>query len=186
VAKQITKYYPAFALLRRHPEPRYDAFAVLQATLKKRFNVELDVTTSKTLSDTLDHACSQSNDDFFKKLLRMMVTRCMNQARYFSSGSTNPAGFRHYGLAVDIYTHFTSPIRRYADVIVHRLLAASIGYQALTPHLNHHDVARTCDVINRRHRTADLAGRDSTRFHTFQYFKNRKLEPEPACILFSL
>lgn len=158
-----------------------DAFAVLQARLKKRFNVELDVSSSKRLSETLDIACSQSDDEFFKRLLRMMVTRCMNQARYFSSGSTTPAGFRHYGLAADIYTHFTSPIRRYADVIVHRLLAASIGYQALTPHLNHHDVARTCDVINRRHRTAELAGRDSTRFHTLVFFKDKKLEPEPAC-----
>ena len=49
------------------------------------------------------------------------------QAVYFASGSLDEPLFVHYGLAVPIYTHFTSPIRRYADVIVHRLLAASIG-----------------------------------------------------------
>ena len=46
---------------------------------------------------------------------------------YFASGSIEEPLFAHYGLACPIYTHFTSPIRRYADVIVHRLLAASVG-----------------------------------------------------------
>ena len=46
---------------------------------------------------------------------------------YFASGSIEEPLFMHYGLACPIYTHFTSPIRRYADVIVHRLLAASVG-----------------------------------------------------------
>ena len=52
------------------------------------------------------------------------------QAVYFASGSIEEPLFAHYGLACPIYTHFPSPIRRYADVIVHRLLAASIGADA--------------------------------------------------------
>jgi exosome complex exonuclease DIS3/RRP44 len=42
------------------------------------------------------------------------------------------ADIGHYGLAMGKYTHFTSPIRRYADVLVHRLLAASIDIQSLS------------------------------------------------------
>lgn len=49
-------------------------------------------------------------------------------AMYFCSGALRDEKlFRHYALNVPLYTHFTSPIRRYADVIVHRLLAASLS-----------------------------------------------------------
>lgn len=49
-------------------------------------------------------------------------------ALYFCTGSfSEEKHFKHYALNVPLYTHFTSPIRRYADVIVHRLLAASLS-----------------------------------------------------------
>lgn len=60
-----------------------------------------------------------------------MTTRCMNEATYFCSADFDVQEFRHYGLATDFYTHFTSPIRRYADVLVHRLLAAAIDLEPL-------------------------------------------------------
>lgn len=60
-----------------------------------------------------------------------MTTRCMHEAVYFCSGDFDQREFRHYGLAAEVYTHFTSPIRRYADVLVHRLLSASIGLESL-------------------------------------------------------
>lgn len=48
-------------------------------------------------------------------------------AQYFCSGEYPQEDWHHYGLAAPVYTHFTSPIRRYADVCVHRLLGAAIG-----------------------------------------------------------
>ena len=60
----------------------------------------------------------------------MLTVYLVVQAVYFASGSIEEPLFAHYGLACPIYTHFTSPIRRYADVIVHRLLAASVGADA--------------------------------------------------------
>lgn len=60
-----------------------------------------------------------------------MTTRCMNEATYFCSADYDVQEFHHYGLATDFYTHFTSPIRRYADVLVHRLLVAAIDLEPL-------------------------------------------------------
>jgi exosome complex exonuclease DIS3/RRP44 len=92
--------------------------------------VTLDITTSKTLADSLD-AAVRPGDDYFNKLLRILSTRCMMPAQYFCSGVLPKESWHHYGLAAPVYTHFTSPIRRYADVVVHRLLAAAIGVIAL-------------------------------------------------------
>ena len=52
------------------------------------------------------------------QIIRSLTTQAMANALYFSTGSLSPENFFHYGLALDRYTHFTSPIRRYADVIV--------------------------------------------------------------------
>lgn len=52
------------------------------------------------------------------QVLRYLATQAMVQAQYFSTGSVPPEKYGHYGLDLDLYTHFTSPIRRYADLVV--------------------------------------------------------------------
>ena len=69
----------------------------------------------------------REDDPYFNTLLRLQATRCMSTAKYCSTGSLPRNELYHYGLASPLYTHFTSPIRRYADVIVHRLFSASLG-----------------------------------------------------------
>lgn len=133
----------------------------------------------------------------FNTLVRIMATRCMLSAEYFCSGSVSKETFGHYGLASTIYTHFTSPIRRYAgkhavlfilhdcwksllDVLVHRELAAAISYGTLhgSLHSKTH-VERTLDVVNKRHRMAQMAGRASVEFYVGLALKARAEKAAP-------
>jgi RNB domain len=84
-----------------------------RAQIAKVRGIDIDIGSSKKLADSLDRALSKK-DPYFNKLLRILTTRCMTQAKYFSSGEVAPSQFWHYGLATAIYTHFTSPIRRCA------------------------------------------------------------------------
>ncbi len=143
---------------------------------------EIRVDTSRELADSLD-AAQKEGSPYFNKLLRIMATRCMSQAVYFCSGELAEAEFRHYGLATPIYTHFTSPIRRYADVVVHRLLAAAIGLEPLPDSYENKDGMRQLtDNMNFRHHNAQMAGRASVTLHTLLYFKDRPTL-ETACVM---
>ncbi|KHJ76353.1 hypothetical protein OESDEN_24027 [Oesophagostomum dentatum] len=109
------------------------------------------------------------------RLLRMLTTRCMTQAVYFSAGTVPVEQYVHFGLATPIYTHFTSPIRRYADVVVHRLLAASIGADDIyAGMLSQANVQKISQNINYRHKNAQYAGRASVQLNVLTYFQGRE------------
>lgn len=175
VAKKIYDAYPQTAMLRRHAPPPATNFELLNDMLRVRKNgMSLSLESSKALADSLDR-CVDANDPYFNTLLRIMSTRCMMAAEYFSAGSYGYPEFRHYGLAVDIYTHFTSPIRRYCDVVVHRQLAGAIGYEMLD--LSHRDknaMELIVKNINKRHRNAQFAGRASIEYYVGQVMKHNE------------
>ncbi|KAI8321346.1 RNB-domain-containing protein [Martensiomyces pterosporus] len=181
VAGKIYEHFPDSALLRRHPEPPAQNFDNLQHALKP-LGIQLETGSSLALARSLDKAVLPS-DPYFNNLLRILTTRCMMQAQYFCSGSCTPEEFRHYGLATGIYTHFTSPIRRYADVMVHRLLHASIDRDAVygSELTDKTKMNEQCEVLNHRHRMAQQAGRSSVELYTNLFFKGKTVE-EPGYV----
>jgi len=182
VSKQVLRHYPTLGILRRHQPPSREQFAPL-VSAAHAVGVSLDISSSKTLADSLD-AASRPEDPYFNKLLRILSTRCMMPAQYFCSGEVPKDQWHHYGLAAPVYTHFTSPIRRYADVLVHRLLAASIGVIALpASNADRSKQQEVCAHMNRRHRAAQYAQRASVSLHTLIYFHSRPISKETAYVL---
>jgi exosome complex exonuclease DIS3/RRP44 len=187
VAQKIHSAYPDLAVLRRHPTPPADNFAELEATLQAansltRFQEEASVQritdqpmkenlpqqehtsilswdSSKALAISLD-LLKAATTPAFASLVRMLVTRCMMQAVYFCAADLSLPDFWHYGLATPLYTHFTSPIRRYADILVHRLLSAAIqGGGSPWPHCSKKALSEMTSHLNKRHRMAQYVSR---------------------------
>ncbi|OEL23703.1 Exosome complex exonuclease RRP44-like protein A [Dichanthelium oligosanthes] len=180
VAEKILKHFPLCSLLRRHPTPTKEMLEPLLRTTSS-VGLNLDVSSSKALAESLDNA--KSNDPYFNKLIRILATRCMTQAVYFCSGDLNSSEYYHYGLAASLYTHFTSPIRRYADVVVHRLLAAALDIAKLPPIFQDGpQLTGIADNLNYRHRNAQMASRASVELHTLIYFRTRPTDTEARIV----
>lgn len=178
VAGKIYSAFPQTALLRRHAPPPKTNFEELANQLKVKKGMELKTESSKALADSLD-TCISPTEPFFNTLVRILATRCMMSAEYFCSGTQAYPEFRHYGLATEIYTHFTSPIRRYADLVAHRQLAAAIEYEQLDKSfLSKSKLEGVCGNINVRHRNAQMAGRASVEYYVGQALKGRVVEEE--------
>nr|XP_046257452.1 exosome complex exonuclease RRP44 [Scatophagus argus] len=181
VAQKIYDEFPDCAMLRKHPAPPPSNYDILLKASKSK-NVEIHTDSAKALADSLDVA-KLDGFPYFNTLLRILATRCMMQAVYFCSGMDSD--FHHYGLASPIYTHFTSPIRRYADIIVHRLLAVAIGADSTYPDLmDKHKQSALSNNLNYRHKMSQYAQRASVAFHTQLFFKSRGILNEEGFILF--
>jgi exosome complex exonuclease DIS3/RRP44 len=177
VARKVHCTFPSCTLLRRHPPPSPEMFEPL-VRAARAVGVELDASTSGALGESLDKAQNKA-DPLFNTMLRITATRCMTQAVYFCSGEYAETDYIHYGLASPIYTHATSPIRRYADVVVHRLLKAALGIAPLPDsHANQKELKAVADNLNYRHRNAQLASRASAELFTIIYFSNNPTRAE--------
>lgn len=131
-AKVIAGAFPDCALLRRHPEPNPRKMKELEEFCNKN-GLELDASSSGALHESLRKLCeSHKGDSAFCSILMLYATKPMQLAKYFSTGELkNEEEWAHYALATPFYTHFTSPIRRYADIVVHRTLAAALEAEDL-------------------------------------------------------
>ncbi|MGH0149133.1 UNVERIFIED_CONTAM: hypothetical protein FKN15_015071 [Acipenser sinensis] len=127
-AHQIYRSFPDQALLRCHPPPQTKMVDDL-LEFCDQMGLKLDFSSAGALNRSLNEELGVDEySSARKEVLTHMCSRPMQMAVYFCTGVLKAeALFRHYALNVPFYTHFTSPIRRYADIIVHRLLAASLG-----------------------------------------------------------
>ncbi|CAO1623899.1 unnamed protein product [Sympodiomycopsis kandeliae] len=119
VSQRIAAGLPESALLRRHEPPierRLEGFK----RRAEQMGFDIDISSAGKLYASL----KAIKDEGSRFALESLVTNSMQKAKYFSAGMTDISKYGHYALNVPVYTHFTSPIRRYADVMVHRQLEA--------------------------------------------------------------
>ncbi|GKV37650.1 hypothetical protein SLEP1_g45650 [Rubroshorea leprosula] len=132
-AEVISRAFPGSALLRRHPEPNMRKLRELEAFCQIN-DLELDTSSSGQFHRSLEKLRERlKNDSMLFDILILYALKPMQPATYFCSGELkdNVDDWGHYALAVPLYTHFTSPLHRYPDIIVHRTIAAVIDAEEL-------------------------------------------------------
>lgn len=121
-AAMLVKRYGA-GLFRFQPPPEAEAWAELQDWARSKSHALPDQPSLRSMADLV--ASQPTSEGQAAASLKIRST--MRPARYVVQNSGEQGG--HFSLSVDWYTHFTSPIRRYADLLVHRLLLAPEGHQ---------------------------------------------------------
>ncbi|XP_077214162.1 ribonuclease II/R family protein [Tasmannia lanceolata] len=133
VAEIVSRVFPDSALLRRHPEPNLRKLKEFEAFCGKH-GFELDISSSSQLHLSLQKIQEElKNDPVLSQILISYAVRPMQLALYFCTGDLHDRenDWAHYALAAPFYTHFTSPLRRYPDIIVHRTLNASLDAEEM-------------------------------------------------------
>lgn len=123
-----------------------------------------DLPEPKHYAEMLDSAKDRPDFDD----IQLVALRSMNQAIY------TPDNDGHYGLAYDAYSHFTSPIRRYPDLIVHRVIKSIIGEKKLGAYAySKQDLIGLCEHASIAERRADVASRDVEDWLKCSFMKSR-------------
>ena len=148
---------------RCHDKPDLTKIGLFSVFIDK-FGYKLDFTNPDEISKSINKLLSDIRLNNEYSLIQTMAIRSMAKATYETSN------IGHYGLAFENYTHFTSPIRRYADLVVHRIV-----YEELTTkkHRYGKELDDVCKRISRMERKAVDAERESTKYFQVLFVQDK-------------
>lgn len=113
------------AFLRRQALPTLQK---IENFSRKAYNLGFKIDTST--SSSLQQSILKINDPLKRQCIETLLYKCMPRAKYYIAGKQDPENYSHYYLNLPLYTHFTSPLRRFADLIVHRQVKQAISASA--------------------------------------------------------
>ncbi|MFY7810983.1 MAG: ribonuclease R family protein, partial [Flavobacterium sp.] len=163
VAEFIGKQKKTF-VYRIHDEPDENKLFKMQEIISK-FGYSLNFKSKKDISQSLNSLLENVVGKKEQNLVDTLAIRSMSKAAY----STQNIG--HYGLAFDFYSHFTSPIRRYPDVMAHRLLQ---HYLDKGKSVDEDDYEEKCQHCSTMENLATHAERDSVKYMQVKYMQNHQ------------
>ncbi|XP_062553616.1 DIS3-like exonuclease 2 [Armigeres subalbatus] len=181
VAEFTYSKFDTTSILRSHFAPQDYQLKHLATQLAKHGH-SLRIDSSKAIAESIESIVEAAPDPLAaRSVLNIMIAKPMTRARYFCSAfASAPEEFHHYALAIPMYTHFTSPIRRYADCMVHRVLAAALEVDE-PPTRTPDDLSKLTGICNVKKYNAKLAGEASSLLYFKHYLKqNHSLDAEAA------
>lgn len=165
VSEFIGKQKKTF-IYRIHDEPDQDKLFNLQSVISK-FGYGLNFKSKKSISQSLNQLLNDVQGKKEQNMVDTLAIRSMSKAAY----STENIG--HYGLAFDYYSHFTSPIRRYPDVMAHRLLQQYLDGEKSADQEKFEEMCVHC---SQRENLAANAERDSIKYMQVKFMQDHKDE----------
>ena len=151
---------------RVHDEPDTEKLASLEKIIGK-FGYKIDTQTRESTTNSLNKLLSDVHGKAESNMIETLAIRSMSKAVY----TTQNIG--HYGLAFDYYSHFTSPIRRYPDVMTHRLLQHYLDGGSQPKQEIYEE---RCKHSSQREELATKAERDSIKYMQIKYMQDHKDE----------
>ncbi|MBN2213382.1 MAG: ribonuclease R [Bacteroidales bacterium] len=148
---------------RIHDKPNFEKLGKF-ASFISRFGHAIDLASGKKIAETLNRVLYDVKGSKEQDLVENLALRAMAKAEY----STNNIG--HYGLGFKYYTHFTSPIRRYPDMLVHRLLNDYLNHQ---PPGNKKVLEKMCSHSSDMEQLAVDAERASVKYKQVEFMAER-------------
>lgn len=168
-----TKEKNRLSVYRIHEEPTKEKVAELMRYLEL-LGYELHLQKGKLIPKEIN-TLIETLDEEHKGPIQTMIVRSMQKARY----STKNVG--HFGLAFDYYTHFTSPIRRYPDIIVHRILQTYLDHKTI-PATYAKNYEQQCEHSSEQEKEAMEAERKSVKIKQVEYMADRIGQRFPGII----